>query len=355
MLAPLALRAFFAAFVAAVAGATPASSLPEEGVTATVGEAPTQTTMVPGTCSPAVADAANTEGLDLECLSASPQSSALLQQHRHMEAAAARTWSHTLAAEQEAKGNVYLVGNGPISEEDHKTLETVPPWWIFRFNGMVNLRSNEPVGRVFVRNTATGYWGLGCCVNTKHGRAKRKKGAGKRGFAKSRVAARKSRKGQGTSQGCSLHHGGRSRVCWRLVEAREVILLGGDEAKQQLHEDRCAGTFAKGKFKMGLSDRFAVYAEMNMTPGHLFPNSWSSGFLGLAHLRGRFPKATIHVMGMNWMSGRRGPHPFQIEERLFRTDPSVTIHATPTGQYHRREVCSRNVTSLLQDGDSLAM
>lgn len=304
--------------------------------------------LAPETCGAACASC--NAGLDTARSKDLREGASLLQQHRHVEiatealnAGAASTAEEGMSVEAtQVKGDLFLVGNGPVSEEDHQRLQNVPPWWLFRFNGMSNLRPKEPVGRVFMRSNRAGYWGLSCCED-KH----RKRGSRKGG----RTAGSAAREGKG----CTIRYGGVNHVCDRVLEAREVILLGGGAAKQKEHIDRCNGTLPKGKVTRGVSDKTpgVMYDFVNMTPGRRFPNGWSSGFLALAHLRSRFPKAFIHVMGMNWNVGRAGPHPFQFEERLFRSDPRVTIHATPTGQYHRRQVCAHNGTALLQDGDSL--
>merc|ERR1712194_538451 len=204
------------------------------------------------------------------------------------------------------------------------------PRHIFRFNGMTNLRPNEPVGRVFVRSRLHGYWGLGCCRGPP--------GAS----CRSTVAG--------------------ANMCSRVGEATQIIPLGGLNGKQSAMVRECAKAMPKLKFKTGTNQRHVMFYNANMSITH-FPNFWSSGFLGLGFIHFISPHSTVHVMGMNWRSGRPGPHPFQLEERLFRSDSKVVVHETPSGKYHPRETCVPKLKEgsavllaedSVVDGDSLA-
>lgn len=151
-------------------------------------------------------------------------------------------------------------------------------------------------------------------------------------------------------------------MCSRVGEASQLIPLGGLNGKQAALVRECAKSLPGVPIKLGSNQRHVMFYNANMSITH-FPNFWSSGFLGLGFVHSISPRSTVHVMGMNWQTGRPGPHPFQLEERMFRSDPKVVVHETASGKYHPREVCvplpKVPATVLLtegavEEGDSLA-
>merc|ERR1712039_163984 len=97
-------------------------------------------------------------------------------------------------------------------------------------------------------------------------------------------------------------------------EALEVILLDGNETLLATYRNRCNLTLHRpGQLVVEPRGTTVEYYGVSVTPGHGWTYSWSSGFLGLSHLKKRMPSAEIHVLGMNWRNGRPGAHPFAFE------------------------------------------
>eukprot|EP00747_Dinoflagellata_sp_TGD_P167332 gnl/TRDRNA2_/TRDRNA2_191519_c0_seq1.p1 gnl/TRDRNA2_/TRDRNA2_191519_c0~~gnl/TRDRNA2_/TRDRNA2_191519_c0_seq1.p1 ORF type:complete len:309 (-),score=24.66 gnl/TRDRNA2_/TRDRNA2_191519_c0_seq1:49-936(-) len=229
------------------------------------------------------------------------------------------------------KGNVYVIGNGALREEDHAELALADPGVIFRCNTMLNLRLNESVGGVYVRQ-------------------------------------------QGTAHGVTGSYAGifkTSEYCPRIQHAKEITLIGhlgfdNVSLDRALLESKFPGVDLRGVYKPRSdvppsSSEFDI--QLNGTsircPKHVPAckgYGWSTGFLAIILTRMRFPKAQLHVMGMNWndpekmnwndpwkamlASKHLAPeHPWRTEKKVITNLKSVTVHNTAATEYHPGRRC----------------
>lgn len=213
-------------------------------------------------------------------------------------------FDNTFEANVEFAGDVYVVGNGPIMEEDHERLRAAGSETVFRCNGMRNLRWEEPVGVVYARKlTASGhYWGV------------------------------------------------TDDQCPRIASAKEVILIGvkgevtedGEKFKKKLPNVEVNGVYLSKDDKS--DEPYSI--DLDGTILHCPPKEhgacskkaygWSTGFMATVITRQRFPNAKIHLMGMNWNEGGKEvqAHPWNVEKRIIASLSWATVHKTKSKAYH---------------------
>eukprot|EP00971_Amphidinium_carterae_P090335 1788794-Amphidinium_carterae.1 len=69
------------------------------------------------------------------------------------------TWGDESLRDWSVKSLV-IVGNGPLYHHDRERIKKFPEERVIRFNSMVNLRLDEPVGHLYANACASGWWGV---------------------------------------------------------------------------------------------------------------------------------------------------------------------------------------------------
>ena len=209
--------------------------------------------------------------------------------------------------------DVVLVGNGPLGTEQRAFIRRTRPDQIYRFNGMINLLPDEPIGHVFVRKivdkfnersplTPGEYWGLTPPL--------RRAGLVEWLFLPGVRILRE------------------RTMCHRTTHAIDVTLINGspDDAS---YYTRMYGL----PVRLPQCDGLCKEAP----PGATTVGGWTSGFIGLLEVLETQPRARIHLLGMNFGAAPNQQHATHVERRLVELlmeQGRVLLHVSPSGHYH---------------------